>query len=493
MARHRRALAALAALLALALTGAPAHASPLEDGALGGMPFTGAAHPHPSAININPSALNLGQRGWHLLIEGHLQADQLTWDRTLIDPDTGAEIDGPTAKDTTLTPAGMLAAYGIYQDVAFALATYTPLAERFPDDPAFRYHTRGGHHYQWTLLAFTASWRPLARFALGATLGLGNVTSLRLKYSRDRALDGGSAGVDGDCGGSPCGFENPLAEQRYRVQVESEDLTIDSVGDFFDLAGEVFSTANLSLTVGIMYEAFRDWWVGAGYQGPPGVLGTRELAGRVTVNDSSLDGGFDRSGLAVVGFGLPHAFNFAVRGPLPQLPGWDLSVGARTLVSTPHRQFDVRLFGGDLGATVPEWQPRYRDFDISVRTHVGLERQEGARLRLGARLVFENSTVFPDETSPMQVAGTRIGVAGALEWRLAPPLVLGAGYAFGWYPAVDARGSRFDPRAQVACVDSGFELDACAAARDGRALPTAAGRYTRFSHTASLSLRWDFI
>jgi len=182
-----------------------------------------------------------------------------------------------------------------------------------------------------------------------------------------------------------------------------------------------------------------------------------------------------------------------VRGPLYALPGWDLSVGARFLVAEPHQQFDIRLFGGDLGPTVPEWQPRYRGFDWSLRTHAGVERQESARLRLGARLGFENSTVSASETSPMQVAGTRLSAAGGLEWRLAPPVVLGLAYSLSVLPAVDAPATGFDPRAQVACVDSGFDLDDCEASREGRGLATAAGSYTRLLHIMSLSLRWDFL
>src|SRR5206468_7375335 len=41
-------------------------------------------------------------------------------------------------------------------------------------------------------------------------------------------------------------------------------------------------------------------------------------------------------------------------------------------------------------------------------------------------------------------------------------------------------GQRFDPKAQVACVDANYALDACGPTNRGDGLPSAQGNYTYF-------------
>jgi hypothetical protein len=58
---------------------------------------------------------------------------------------------------------------------------------------------------------------------------------------------------------------------------------------------------------------------------------------------------------------------------------------------------------------------------------------------------------------------------------------------------VEVEDSLLDPRDRLACVDSGYDVDACVPAGEGRALPSAAGSYGRMRHAIRLSMRWDFL
>ena len=53
--------------------------------------------------------------------------------------------------------------------------------------------------------------------------------------------------------------------------------------------------------------------------------------------------------------------------------------------------------------------------------------------------------------------------------------------------------SAFDPRFQLACLASEFDYSTrgCQALRDGYAIPTAAGDYTRIQHAIRLGLRYE--
>jgi hypothetical protein len=69
--------------------------------------------------------------------------------------------------------------------------------------------------------------------------------------------------------------------------------------------------------------------------------------------------------------------------------------------------------------------------------------------------------------------------------------VLAGVYGLTVFAPTDASPSDFDPLARLSCVESDYALDECVAARQGRAIPTAAGAYSRFEHSLTLSLRYD--
>ena len=117
----------------------------------------------------------------------------------------------------------------------------------------------------------------------------------------------------------------------------------------------------------------------------------------------------------------------------------------------------------------------------------------GQRFVFGGRLGVESAAVTAERISPMQVSGLVVTADAGVQVRLLPQLLLQLGYGIGYYPEVDSNPSDYDPLAMVTCIDSGFDYDtaACAAVRDGYAIPTASGRYTRFSHAARLGIRYD--
>jgi hypothetical protein len=57
-------------------------------------------------------------------------------------------------------------------------------------------------------------------------------------------------------------------------------------------------------------------------------------------------------------------------------------------------------------------------------------------------------------------------------------------------PSVEVNDSAFDPTAAAACEQASGDLDhpACRTRLEGRARPTAAGRYSMYTHAFSFSL-----
>src|SRR5690606_28409801 len=105
-----RALTLTAAIAgsSVAVTPGDASASPLDDATTTGV-FTGPTHPHPTSVFSAPAAMGLAGRGMQLALVGGLHLDQLTVDRRLIDPETGALAPGPRVSPLTWTPGGLVA------------------------------------------------------------------------------------------------------------------------------------------------------------------------------------------------------------------------------------------------------------------------------------------------------------------------------------------------------------------------------------------------
>ncbi|HET6611871.1 MAG TPA: outer membrane protein transport protein [Kofleriaceae bacterium] len=473
----------LVAAVVAALIAAPsaAMASPFEDPSVGGAVFTGPASPHATSIYINPAALGIGIHGHHFYLGGTARIDQLSVDRRLIDPHSGATLPGPTATAAPLSPGGALSYYYVGERISGGISVHAPFAERFVDDsPALRFHSAGGDHYQW-FASTGAAFRLTKRIYFGVGLSLA-YSQLHLSLYRDTALEAGNdptRGIDSDCGGTPCGFENPLAAQRYDIDVGTGKFT------------NIFDTKNVALSVGAAVEFIDGWWVAASFIEPPGGFDELDLPGEVTVHGAPRDGSVVREGNAEVTFRLPHTVYLGIRGLVS--PQFDLLATVRWQNLSVHDALDIRFFGPELreGIDIPQWYQRYRGFQDTVQLAVGLERTPYTNLRYGARLLYETAAVDDEAVTPLAVAGQSISLGLGGQVRLAQHLVLTAGYNLAWHPEVTADPSAFDPMARLRCVDSGYAYDQCAAAREGRALPTAAGDYRKLSHSLMFSIRYD--
>lgn len=477
--------------ITLALSHAVAAASPAEDTTLGGAVFTGPAHAHPTSLFINPAALAEVGRGWHVYIDGSVRLDQYTINRRLIDPSTGDELDGPDVSASTLAPGGSVAILRSGANTTFGIGAHMPMHESYiADQDDLRYHTDGGRFRQIGWFTVGGSLKlPMSRpVFIGASLSIAPL-DLQLRFARDTALENGSNTTDGinsDCGGAPCGLENPEASEMYDVDVASPSI---------------LSTDTLALTVGAIAEVASGWWVALSYMSPPGFLSPLSLTGTVDVTGAPRDGGDTVTGEAEVIVKLPQTFSAGVRGRA--FPGWEVNLEARYQNLSRHNQLDLRMFGGDLaGAGVPEWYPRYRGFNDVLKFEAGIEQQwsdSGSFLRfrkrrdvrVGARLRFESAAVDAEEISPGSIAGVNMTLSTGAEVRLGRHLVLSVSYGLSWFPGATATPSVFDPMSRLECVDNGFDVDDCAATAEGRGIPTAAGDYRRLSHGLRAALRYD--
>jgi hypothetical protein len=470
----------LAVALVGALAAAPVVASPMEDSALGHAVFTGPTHPHATSIYLSPAALGLGLSGHQFHAGGVLHADQVAVDRLLIDPDTGASSQGPSVARRALGPGGILAYSYTGPRVSGGIAFHTPYAEAFAaaDDP-LRYHGFGGLHYQ-AMMSGAGAFRVTEDFIFGAGLSLA-YSWFRFDYARDTALASGAGaerGLASDCGGEVCGVEHPAAAQRYELRARTGRF-----GDFFD-------TTNVALTISALYRIADGWWLGASFLQPPGGFGDLALAGQARVTTAPRDGERVLEGETEISYHLPQSARLGLRGPV--LPDYELIFGLEWFNASRLDRIDLRFVGGAFeGEDIPDWQPRYRGLRDSLRVTAGLEGLPGRPVRFGGRVRLDSGSTSRRALTPLQVAGPSAALAGAAELRVASNLVLTAGYELGLHPRRTADPSAFDPLAQLACVDSGYDFDVCEAARDGRALPTAAGRYRRVRHAMGLTIRYD--
>lgn len=471
------------AVLALLFAGR-AGASPLEDITEGGAVFTGPTAPHPTSLFINPSALSLAGQGWHLYLGSNLRLDRLSVDRYEIDADSGAVSAGASDAVITPTPGGMLAAWtSIGEKVHVGAAFHTPFAERFPEgDTALGYHSLGGYSYQ-AMVTAGGTYRLADWLGFGLTVSF-SYSRFRYEFLRDTATEAGRTpgrGIDSDCGGEPCGFEHPLAAERYTIATSS----VKSLLDFFD-------TNNFGIGLGLAYRVhgLDGWWLHGSYVGPAGVIKQIETRGSAVARLAPRDGTHSVRGDAEVTFRAPQSVWFGLRGPV--MPGWDLVTSVRWQDMSRYNELDLRMRGGDLAsAGVPEWYPRYRGLQDTVQGQVGLEMDPAARVRLGGRVRLESGATRPRRASALGFDSANAALAVGAELRVGQHLVLHGGYDVTAFLPVDTERSAFDPEQRVACVQSDYDFADCKALREGRALPTAAGDYGRLRHVISLGLRWD--
>ena len=473
----------LCALHAIAL------ASPRSDPTQGRAAFTGAATPNPTSIELNPAALGLG-----VTDEIYLAAtgvwNRISIARRTLDIDSGALGDSDDVSANLMSPGGMIAGVwhsGVNGRITLGIALHSSPAEQFIEgEEALRYHTLGGSHRTYAG-SVAGSVRILSRLYAGVTVSV-SPSFLKLRYARDTALDAArdpARGIGSDCGGAPCGVENPAATERYSVDVQS---------DWTDVVG----------TIGIVVRLARDTWLGVSYHTSPALAVQNEMVGTMQVDRAPRDGGGTVTGGATVYLSNPASFDVELRSRLT--PDIDLHAGARLEDLSRLERYDVRGYGSFFPAAgIPEWQPRQRGFQdvlepfpFSIATWAGIDQIErDFPLIFGGRIGFETSSLPDDRTSPMTIAPLSGTVDVGLQYRFtrdvqfAPQVVLQLNYGVQYFPTVDVSESSFDPRDRLACYDAGYDYSspACAGVRNGYAIPTAAGEYARLQQAGRIALR----
>jgi hypothetical protein len=475
---------------------APAQASPRTDPTTGRAVFTGATMPHPTSIGLDPAALGLGEVDEiYVAITGvldQLHIDLDKYQRTLQVPGQSITLQSPAASvhDVELSPGAMLALiYHLAGDrgtLGFEARTNPP--ETFPaTGDALRYQTLGGGERDW-LGSVGASIKVTGDLFFGASLSHQN-TFLRLRYARDTALEAGgtgatSRGIGGDCGsGGPCSLADPRATERYDVDVRSPLL----------------SGSNLRVNVGAVVQIVHDVWLGVAYHTPPGFSVQSELAGNVDVQRAPRDlvAPTDPTvihGQSVVEIQFPASVDAELRARLPY--GLALHLAGRWEDLSRLSSYDVRTYGTTLPRNgILEWTERPRGLHDSFAGWAGVEQVEGGPLHvlLGGRLGFETSSVSAERTSPITIAPASGTLDLGAHRRFQNGLTIELSYGLQYFPTVTVKDSAFNPQAQIDCMASGYNYAtrACATVRDGYAIPSAAGTYTRLEHALRIGLRYE--
>ncbi|MBV8755835.1 MAG: hypothetical protein JO257_01085, partial [Deltaproteobacteria bacterium] len=396
---------------ALVCAVATAHASPRSDPTNGRAVFTGAATPGEPALELNPAALGLlATDAWQFYAAAVAVVDRYAIARASEDPETGALTPGPTRRDVEVGPGGVLGFIKNFKDRAtLSLQIHAAPAEVFPAGvDNWKYHTVGGgqRRYGTTL---GASVKLTDELYFGISLAL-ETTYLRIRYARDTALDAGvdpARGIKSDCGGSPCGFENPLATEQYDIDVNTSLLSASDA---------------LRPNLGIVYEVSKGVYLGLAYHMPPGLAVQNVLTGTMTVQQAPRDGGQLLNGRSTVYLAQPSSFDAELRTRVR--PDLDLHVGLRWEDLSRLSSYDVRVYGPELAvAGIPEWTERPRGFKDPLAMWAGVEQVDtkaSDTFRFGGRIGFETSAVVPSRTSPLTIAPTSATIDVGMQVRLAP-------------------------------------------------------------------------
>src|SRR5262249_49811314 len=153
-------------------------------------------------------------------------------------------------------------------------------------------------------------------------------TVIDMSFARDTALEAGRAGIAQDCGGAPCGLENPAADEIYRIHA--------------DRSANGFS--RIAFTLGMAWKINDPRAIGAVYREPPGFNGAVTKQGSVEVMTAPRAGTVhELDGLATVGFVPAQSFELGAR--VGALAGLDAIAGVRWELTSRTEEYDVRMFG----------------------------------------------------------------------------------------------------------------------------------------------------
>jgi hypothetical protein len=459
----------------------PAAASP-GDAPWDGAVFAGPTSPHGSNVAANPAAMLLATPAIHYFVGGIAVLEQLGIDRRVVDA-SGTYSDGPQVSASTFGAGGHAGVATVTARRAFAaLVSLPPPDETIAGRDALQYHTRGSRSraFEGTV---SGALRITSRiwFGLGATYVFRNRV---LRFSRDTALEAGrdpARGVTSDCGGMPCGLENPLATEVWTVDPDADSPALSDI-----------SISNVRAHLSAMFTVPGGTLIGLTYQRPWN-LGRIGRDGTVTVIGAPRDGGVVRTGEVTVYTHHPEVIRLGSRSRVHE--HLDLVGEVRWKRLSNVGADDIRPYGGDLAAGgVPEIYVRARGMRETVALEAGLEEvDDGQPLRWGGRLGFDTGVVGVEHLSARAPWSRHVTAGGGLQLRLAARWVMQLGYNVAWQLPATVEPGAYDPIDVLDCVDSGHDIDlpACGTVRGGYGAPSAAGEYRRWTHTGRLSLRLE--
>lgn len=464
-------------VLAIAAAASPAAASP-GDAAWDGAVFAGPTAPHPTNLSSNPAAFLLAAPGFHYFAGVSTALDQISIDRTLVDAG-GARRDGPDVSGRTFGAGGHLGFAKVWPDAVLAFFVQTaPPDETVAGRDALRYHTRGSRGRSADVGTVTFGYRPTRWLWLGIAPSY-SVRDGVLRFSRDTAMEAGrdpARGVTSDCGGAPCGLENPLATETWTI----------------DLDADLRSISNFRIAAGFIIVVPGDTLLGVTYQ-RPWSLGRIERVGKATVIAAPRDGGAVHTGEISLFDQHPEIVRGGTRSRF--LERWDLVSEVRWRRTSRIGDDDLRTYGGDLAAIgAPAIYPRPRGLRNAIAVELGMEQvDDGGRWRFGGRVGYDTGAVATHHLSARAPWGRQLTGGGGVQLRIGARWILQGTYNVGWQLPVTVERGAYDPIDRLDCVDSGydFELPACETVRDGYGAPTNDGDYRRWSHIARLSVRLE--
>ncbi len=525
-------------VVVLLLVVARASALPLLELRPGGSPFSGPTEPDPTAAWWNPAALG-AQRGWlHVMFNGSLALERGAYDRSLVPAATGLPGNGTTAFPSTSLASNRYGYFGALtsdfglDNFTLALAVYAPWdASRSLATPGnfSSAQAPAGYHlvsesYQNIFITVAAALRLLSWLDIGVSITpVDSWTDLTLY--RDAALDGGSATVSQPnrlCGGRPCGYENPLAAQK---------LVLHGDGGTFWSPLNIPKPTGLGIGLGVLLHVGERVQIGVSwmhvvplpadssaydrpYSSPSAVAAAITPAlGQGAPCGGSADAPHACLGGDRIAYAIPDVYHLGARFQLRsdvELAPWVrvATYGGYGGSNDPSLSGLVISLSGPpvTQAHLPQQIVIARALSPSVTVELlglrwrAVDSPRAGTLRLALSAIYQSPAVPADHVDAAVVDGHKLDATLGMEWRRVVGsarrrpvgLRFTAAAGFTGYLPVEAKPGVFDPSARVACVDSAWSIDQCAADLHGAALPTAAGRYTLLvpHFTAGVGVDW---
>lgn len=465
-----------------------AFATPLENTRYGGLNRGSVVEPHPASLFRNPAVIGL-LPGTHAFLDGTARLELGRIQRSPIRsstgmPGAGADVRFPAITYAHMTPDLYFAATSDLgtRRVVLGLAIFTPYAEiqRFGDPldhgpptgaEPMRYHRIRSDWFHLYVAPVVAV-RLHDRFRLGVGFGYAR-SMLRMAFGRDcgiRACRGGLAAAP------------PYEASRWleRVAVTGTENSF-----FFNL--------------GFLLRLPKHVDVGAAYRSKV-VTADRENvlaegSSDVRLYDESTGGWSRITGRARIQYELPDSVAVGVKWRHKK---WDFAAGFEWVHWSVHKEIKFTLSGSDFStADMSNFDvrfTRFRGFEDVYRVSF-LAGYRVRKLHLSFGGLYESSAVPARWLNAAAVDAHKADLLVALEWRVHRRVGLYVGYSVTLAPEVSSSPSGFRPSDATGCLADQVDIlwsESCRRVMEGKALPSAAGRYWQMVHRLGVGISFDY-